>query len=147
MNYAGWRALLGIAVGLSLGGCTIVATAPSQVAAKPAVEAPAAQVLDRLYFGRSIPQGGEVNDQQWAQFLAEVVTPRFPAGFSVFAAQGQWRAHDGQIVHEPAMVIEIVHRDDPVAEYAIEEIATSYKQCFAQEAVLRVREPAAMKLY
>jgi hypothetical protein len=38
------------------------------------------QLLDRLYLGRAQPDGTEVSDQDWAKFLRDVVTPRFPHG-------------------------------------------------------------------
>ena len=100
----------------------------------------AAWVLDRLYLGRSIPAGGEVSEAQWTRFLAEVVTPRFPNGFTVLAGQGQWRDKTGGIEHERSFILEFVHRDDAAMEKAVQEIAADYKRRFAQEAVLRVRE-------
>src|SRR5262245_20410541 len=39
-----------------------------------------------LYFGRSIPGGGQVSDNEWEKFLADVVTPRFPDGFTILNA-------------------------------------------------------------
>lgn len=47
-------------------------------------------VADRLFLGRQIPGGGMVSDADWTAFLAEVVTPRFPEGLTVWRAEGQW---------------------------------------------------------
>src|SRR5688500_1541434 len=57
-------------------------------------------ISDRLYFGRNIPGGGVVSESDWESFLAEVITPRFPAGLSVFRAQGQWRDQNSIIQRE-----------------------------------------------
>ena len=38
-----------------------------------------------------------VDASEWEAFLAERITPRFPAGFTVFDAYGQWRAPQGDI--------------------------------------------------
>ena len=95
---------------------------------------------DRLYFGRSIPSGGTVSDADWNAFLAEVVTPAFPQGFTTWRTQGQWRDQSGAIEHEDGFVIEITHPDDPKLDASIRAIADAYKKRFRQEAVLHIRE-------
>lgn len=99
-----------------------------------------AQIDDRLYFGRGIPGGGSVSDQDWAEFLAAVVTARFPAGVTVWRADGQWRGATGSISHESTFVLEIIHPNDAATERAIREVAAEYRRRFAQESVLRVRD-------
>ena len=97
-------------------------------------------IVDRLYFGRSIPGGGTVSDENWAAFLAETVTPRFPAGFTTWRAQGQWRDQSGVVVREETFVLELIHADDAASETSVREIISDYKTRFRQEAVLRVRD-------
>ncbi|HET7435559.1 MAG TPA: DUF3574 domain-containing protein [Thermoanaerobaculia bacterium] len=104
-------------------------------------------VADRLFFGRSIPGGGAVSDEEWTAFVREVVTPRFPDGLTISHAEGQWRDRGGAIITEPSVVIEIIHAPSREADLAVEEIAREYKTRFRQEAVLRVMGPAAMKFY
>ncbi|MEA2490549.1 MAG: hypothetical protein QOH21_2341 [Acidobacteriota bacterium] len=99
-------------------------------------------IADRLFCGRGIPGGGTVTDVEWATFLAEVVTPRFPDGLTVWRAEGQWRDAAGAVQHEPVMVLEILHHGDPAARASIEAIAREYRRRFRQEAVLRVTVPA-----
>ena len=113
----------------------------------PVVRSPAPgeaslQVLisDRLYFGRNIPGGGTVSESDWERFLADVVTPRFPAGLSVWRAQGQWRDKQGVIEKEDSFILDLLHPDDAQSEKSVEEIMTDYKTRFRQEAVLRVRD-------
>lgn len=103
-----------------------------------------AVLADRLFCGRSIPGGGSVSDEEWAAFLRDVVTPRFPEGLTVWTAEGQWRGRDGAIVREPVMIIEILHPLSAELDRSITEIADEYRRRFHQEAVLRVTLPARM---
>jgi len=98
---------------------------------------------ETLVFGRARP-GGEVSGAEWAAFLVEVVTPRFPDGFSHWPAAGQWRGADGQVLREASEVLWIVHGDDPAAQARIGEVAALYRQRFDQEAVLRQRSNACV---
>jgi Protein of unknown function (DUF3574) len=104
-------------------------------------------VADRLYFGRGIPGGGAVADSAWGAFLGEVVTPRFPAGLTVYRVEGQWRNDDRTIGREQSFVLEIVHPAGPAADADLREIADEYKRRFRQEAVLRVTEPVHLRIY
>jgi hypothetical protein len=104
-------------------------------------------VSDRLFFGRSIPAGGMVSDSAWDAFLAEVVTPRFPAGLTVWRAEGQWRGPDGRLDREPVMVVEVLHPRGTPADSVFESIANIYCRRFGQDAVLRSTASARMKLY
>lgn len=101
-------------------------------------------VSDRLYLGRAAPGGGFVADADWDSFVREEVTPRFPAGLTVWRAQGQWREAGGMVAREPVMVLEVVHTRDRAADVAA--IARAYKRRFAQEAVLRVTTSAQADL-
>ncbi len=103
----------------------------------------AAQEL--LYFGAVTPSG-HVTPDNWAQFLNETVTPRFPEGLSVWQASGQWRSTSGEVIREPSYVLSLLHSDDPYQEQAIRELIGSYKTRFQQEAVLRVRSSVCKSL-
>jgi hypothetical protein len=98
-----------------------------------------ARVSDRLYFGRLYP-GGVVSEEQWAAFLADVVTPRFPQGLTVWAADGQWRDAALRINREPTFVLELVHAPRLDADAALKDIVAEYRRRFAQESVLWVRD-------
>lgn len=124
-----------LAAAMALGGCVAVPRPTSPAAAQAST-----WILDRLYLGRNIPRGGEVSDEQWAQFLGEIVTPRFPGGFTVLSGNGQWQEKSGTIAHERSFVLELLHPNDAVTESAVSAVAAEYKRRFAQEAVLRVRE-------
>lgn len=102
---------------------------------------PATQEL--LYFGTETPSG-YVTPEEWTQFLAETVTPHFPEGFSSWQASGQWRSNAGTVIREPSYVVNLVHPDDAVKNKAVQEIVSSYKTRFQQEAVLRVTSRACL---
>jgi hypothetical protein len=115
------------------------------LACAPAIQSEAREsvVVERLYFGRNVGDTVIVTDSAWAAFVTEIVTPRFPAGLTVWPATGQWRDPNGRIRREPSFVLELVlptHTDD--TDRAITAIIAEYKRRFRQEAVLRVRMPA-----
>ena len=92
---------------VSLGACAqagapAVCTAPL----KPALE------ID-LYFGRDKQGGGEVSEAEWAAFLTDTVTPRFPDGLSVLNVEGQTREPSGRIVRERTKLMVVVVFDAP----------------------------------
>ena len=104
-------------------------------------------VADQLFFGRNIPSGGTVSDSAWAVFLAEVVTPRFPDGFTVTRGEGQWRGANGVIEREAGFVFLVHHSPGVPPDSVFEAIAREYIRRFRQEAVLRSRSAAEMWMY
>ena len=101
-----------------------------------------------LYFGRSIHGGGTVSEQDWAAFLAEVVTPRFPSGFTILDAHGQYREDGGNIIREQSHVLIFLYtsRSKRESRAKIEEIRTAYIERFNQESVLRVDLPETVRV-
>jgi hypothetical protein len=102
-------------------------------------------VRDVLYFGRNRPTGGVVSDGEWQRFLDEVVTPRFPAGLTIVAGDGQWRGQNGTLEHEQAEIVTLLHGGDARARRAVAEVVAEYKRRFQQEAVLRERTPTCAR--
>src|SRR5436190_16996232 len=100
-----------------------------------------------LYFGRSIPGGGMVTDDEWEKFLAEAVTPRFPDGFTILKATGQYRETSGKIDKEPSEVLIFLYSRNKrtSSRRKIEEIRRAYVRQFKQESVLRVDFPSTIK--
>ena len=98
----------------------------------------------RLFFGRNIGDVEGVTDEDWATFLADTVTPRFPDGLSVFDAAGQWRNSEGVIVRERSKMVVILAVPDSDALTRLDEIAEEYKRRFSQESVLRVVDSACV---
>ena len=97
-------------------------------------------VSDRLYCGLSIPGGGEVTDADVEKFVDEVVTPRFPEGFTMWTATGSWKGEE-----EKTLVLEFLHPYGRRFDDNVREIADEYRRRFRQEAVMRVTAPALME--
>ena len=104
-------------------------------------------VVDRLFFGTNIPNGGQVSDDDWKAFVKDVVTPRFKDGLTVVEGNGQWLDPRGDVVREHVHIVEVAHKRDVATDDAIRAIADEYKKRFKQDAVLRVTEPVTLTLY
>lgn len=98
----------------------------------PAPLKPALQV--DLYFGRDTPRG-ETSEAEWAAFLADEVTPRFPAGLSVLDVTGQHRDASGRIVREKSKLLVIVVFDPPGHAASVQAIVAAYARRHGQESV------------
>jgi hypothetical protein len=93
-----------------------------------------------LYFGTGKPDGTEITDEEWQDFVSNEVTPRFPDGFTVVAATGQYRTSRGEIVREHSRMLIILYpkrRKTEVGE-KVEQIRKAYCHRFNQESVMRV---------
>jgi hypothetical protein len=101
---------------------------------RPAVEV-------NLYFGRDKPAGGEVSDAEWASFLADTVTPRFPSGLTVIDARGQHRDPAGVIGSERTKLVIVVVFDAPAHRPRVASIVETYTKRFGQHEVFRVEQP------
>lgn len=99
---------------------------------------------DELYFGRNRKGATEVSEEEWRGFLGRIVTPRFPAGFTVWEARGQWRGADGTIEEEKSKVLAVFHPPDEPSRSAVDTVVAAYRTEFSQEAVLRSRTPACV---
>lgn len=92
-----------------------------------------------LYLGMATPDGATVNDAEFQRFIDAQVTPRFPAGFTIVAASGQFKDFRGAIVREDARVLVVLYPvEDGKSSKSIETIRAAYKTQYQQESVLRV---------
>lgn len=99
--------ILAIAIFLA-GALASTAVSAQRRPTDPQCGSAAAQVRTTLYFGLS-KQKGSVSELEWQMFLRDEVTTRFPAGLTVWEAEGQWRGADGVIGHERSKVLLLVH--------------------------------------
>jgi hypothetical protein len=91
-----------------------------------------------LFLGLSRPGAEPVTIGEFAGFLKDVVTPRFPAGFTVLEGRGQFRDRHGTIVREDARIVVLLYDPlDRTAGARIEAIRKTYAQAFRQGSVLR----------
>jgi len=87
---------------------------------------PALQV--DLYFGRETAQGREVSEADWASFLNEEVTPRFPDGLSVLDVAGQAREPTGRIARERTKLLVVVDASQSMNVAEVEGKPTRWEQ-------------------
>jgi hypothetical protein len=105
-----------------------------------------AQQVAQLLFGRNVEDRARVSEADFNGFVAREVSPRFPEGFTVIDATGQWRdARRGTIVHEAAKIIEIVLPAGEDNRPKIEAIVEAYKVQFQQQSVGLIVAPACVR--
>lgn len=115
--------------------------APASAQSLPSAEActaplkPALEI--NLYFGRDIEGGGEVSEEQWAEFVAVEVTPRFPDGLSVLNVAGQSRNSKNQTLRERTKLLVVVVFDAPGHRAKVQAIVEAYNRRFGQHGVFR----------
>jgi Protein of unknown function (DUF3574) len=98
-----------------------------------------------MMFGRKIGDRVAVSEIEWNRFVDREITPRFPAGLTVFNATGQWQDKtNNRIVHEPSKIVQIVlpGEDDEFAK--LNAIAEAYKSRFKQQSVGVIVRPACV---
>jgi hypothetical protein len=80
----------------------------------------------------------------WRAFLDEEVTPRFPDGFTVLDAYGQWRADEkSEIDRIRSRVLVIVHPATPAKRAGIDALCAAYKTRTGAKEVLVAETPIA----
>lgn len=114
---------------LALPGC---ATLPQ------ACIAPARPMMTaELLFGRNIGGHVGVSEAAFAAFTVAEIAPRFPDGFTLLDARGQWRdPARGVVIREPSKLVQIVFTDDAQKRADLAAISQAYKTRFRQESVL-----------
>ena len=133
---AGMRALP-ILFALVLAGCVHSAPTVCQPGGR-------AMLTAELFFGRKT---GErlIGEDAWRRFLDQEVTPRFPNGFTVFDAAGQWRDTErGTLVREPSRVVLIALPDEPEGRERLRLVAEAYKRRFNQQSVGTILRPGCV---
>jgi hypothetical protein len=99
-----------------------------------------------LYFGLTIPGGGEVSAAEWKKYNDETLGKIFTRGFTVYKTMGNWYDPDiKQPITENSYVVSVVNKLTPQLSARIDSIALIYKQRFSQQAVLRVDRKVKFK--
>jgi len=120
---------------LAFAGCGAAPGACVLPAQKPMVE------VD-FYFGRDIAGRSSVTDAEWADFAAREITPRFPAGFTMLDAQGQWRnSQSGAVTREASKLMRVIVPGGGNLSARVEAVSLAYRQSFHQDAVGIVSAP------
>jgi len=98
----------------------------------------------QLFFGRDIGDQVGVSEADFARFVDEELTPRFPDGLTILDAAGQWRGADGVVGREPSKVVVLALPGRTGAEDKLDAVRSAYKTRFSQEAVMIVTQPACL---
>jgi hypothetical protein len=101
-----------------------------------------------LYFGTAKADGTAVTDDEFRGFLDAEITPRFPDGLTLLEGDGQFRGENNEIVKEKSFVLILLYDLEGFAQSSrrINRIRELYKDQFAQESVLRVDDPFAVRV-
>ncbi|MCF3112079.1 DUF3574 domain-containing protein [Niabella sp. CC-SYL272] len=92
-----------------------------------------------LYFGRNIPGGGQVTEQQWKAFSDSIITPAFPEGYTESDAQGKWMDTESrETIAEDTKRITVIGKRSAKRNGQLNQITQAYIRRFHQQAVLRV---------
>jgi Protein of unknown function (DUF3574) len=129
-------------------GMLFLSTAAVQAAAEiiPCDGALQPQQVAQLLFGRNVEDRARVSEADFNGFVVREVSPRFPEGFTVIDAAGQWRdKRRGTIVHEASKIIEIVLPAGEDNRVKIDAIVEAYKLQFQQQSVGLIVAPACVR--
>jgi len=152
-GYGQHAPLIGVAFAAALlSGCAAHAPARTAAATAPTLTGDAAHpgrtqgwVETKLYFGlgpADHPEQG-ISETRWRQFLDREVTPRFPAGLSVFDVYGQWQGKQESTPERLHTKVLVIYNPDTAEDRAkIDAIRSAWKKMTGDQSVLKVTEPA-----
>ena len=133
---------LAIASVLALAGCADSPAVPSVAVFSPAppyqclLPGEQRMLVAELFFGRNIRGRRPLTDADWAEFAAQVITPNFPAGFTVMDGDGQWRnPATHEISREPTKILLVAAPRTPDLAGRLSAVADAYKARFRQQSV------------
>jgi hypothetical protein len=93
-------------------------------------------LVAELFFGRSIRGRGPLTDAEWKTFARDVITPNFPAGFTVFDGEGQWQnPAAGAIGRERTKMLLVAAPRAPDLKRRLSAVIDAYKTRFHQQSV------------
>ena len=129
------RALFTALLLLLLAGCAVPGeTVPPSACLLPAQKP---MLVAELFFGRNIPGRAPVSEAEWADFVARVITPNFPDGFTVFngAAGQSGRPQGGMIAGEAPKILLAAAYPRPDLKDRIAATIEAYRARFPQKSV------------
>jgi predicted small secreted protein len=99
-----------------------------------------------LYFGRDIPDGGQVSEQQWKTFSDSVISHYFPEGYTEWNAEGRWKdTQTKKTITEPTKVVTFFGKSGKQRDAALDSIAQQYLRRFRQQSVLRTDSKSSVR--
>ena len=105
-------------------------------------------IRTELFFGTDRQDGPDVSEEEFQQFLNQVITPRFPDGLTVLTGYGQFLDSRGVIIQETSKLVILLYPEEERKDKGnrIEKIRECYKERFQQESVLRVDDPRPVRV-
>jgi hypothetical protein len=99
-------------------------------------------VRTEMFFGTAKAVGA-VTEDEFREFLDDVVTPLFPDGLTVVKADGQFRGASGLVVREMSFQLILLYsvESQKASSRNIDFIRREYMRRHQQESVLRVDDP------
>jgi hypothetical protein len=111
----------------------VAANGPIRPTASPEV-----WLRTELYFGTKRTGLPDVTEREFAEFVRDYVTTRFPDGLTRWMADGQFRNSRGDLIKETSHVIVLFYPSQMRgANKALNDIRNDYKRIHQQESVLR----------
>jgi hypothetical protein len=93
-------------------------------------------LVAELFFGRAIKGREPLTDAEWAEFAAQIITPNFPDGFTVFDGEGQWRnPGTGHIARDPTKILLVAAKPEPDLARRLAAVIDAYKTKFHQQSI------------
>ena len=93
-------------------------------------------LVAELFFGRNIRGREPLTVAEWRTFAADVVTPNFPDGFTVFDGDGQWQnpaTHEVAREHTKILLVAALRAPDLASR--LSAVIAAYKTRFHQQSV------------
>lgn len=128
-----WRCVAAVVLAVGLAGC---AAQPRMAGASCPAGTGSPSLMVALFFGRSMPGGGEVSEPDWRRFVEQVVAPALPDGFTVLDASGAWLSPAGHATrHEPTKLLLVSLPNAPGSLAAVQRVRAAYQARFHQQLV------------
>ena len=99
-----------------------------------------------LVFGRVSEGEPGVSEAQFAKFLQQEVSRRFPDGLTVVDAQGRWLPPAGGAIHGPSKTVMIVLRGGADDRDKLEAVRAAYMQRFHQPSALLLTDQSCVSI-
>ncbi len=93
-------------------------------------------LVAELFFGRGTKGRAPLSEAEWAGFAAQIITPNFPDGFTLFDGEGQWRnPQTGHIARDPTKILLVAAKRTPDLPRRLSAVIDAYKTRFHQQSV------------
>ena len=145
--FAAWRSRSVVRGGRALGGGLLL-LAFSACASTPGGQCAIAgqHPTAELVFGRVSDGGPGVSEAQFAKFLQQEISRRFPDGLTVVDAQGRWLPPAGGAIHGPSKTVMIVLGGGSDDRDTLEAVRAAYTQRFHQPSALLLTDQGCISV-